>query len=386
MADRRVFSALCLLLAATFAAPAGAQQPAPTAPGNPPAPAGTITPPAPAGTATPPAGTTTPPAGTVTPQPEPANVDASASVKETGAAPVPEEPTKTPGAEGPAEKPAELPVIPNNRLYLASLSVVRLNPLGLETQNRLVFQRRLMESQSLLFRDTFVSGAASLKLNPAFLKVGPIIELQPIAVLNIRAGYEFVPYFGSFGNVQSYPNPTIDYSDDARKKSEDRAYSTTGHHVLIEPTLQAKVKSVAIRSKLAVEYWAMNVNAGDTTFYDATLDTHVPANGLILANDTDVLYLAGKLTAGIRFSGVWPIYQDADFGPTGKPEDFAGTSHMRVGPLLAYSLNTKEFGSTFNKPTVLANIAWYVDHPNREGGLPYILVGFAFSSDLLPSN
>jgi hypothetical protein len=330
MADRRVFSSLCLLLATSFSAPLWAQQPAP-------------------------------------------------------AAPVPEEPTKTPGAEGAAEKPLELPAIPKNRLYLGSLSVLRLNPIGLETQNRLVFQRRLMDSQAPLFRDTFVSGAASLKLNPAFLKVGPIIELQPIAVLNIRAGYEFVPYFGSFGFLQSYPNPTIDYRDDARQATEAEAYSTTGHHVLIEPTLQAKVKSVAIRSKLSVEYWAMNVNEGDTTFYDATLDTHVPANGLILANDTDVLYLAGKLTAGVRFSGVWPIYQDADFGPAGKPADFEGASHMRLGPLLAYAFNTKEVGSNFNKPTVLANIAWYLDHPNREGGLPYILIGFAFSSDFLPS-
>jgi hypothetical protein len=59
---------------------------------------------------------------------------------------------------------------------------------------------------------------------------------------------------------------------------------------------------------------------------------------------------------------------------------------MRVGPLVAFSFNTKEFGSGFNKPTVLANVAWYLDHPNREGGVPYVLLGFAFSSDLLPSD
>lgn len=384
MANRRVFSALCLLLAASMTAPAFAQQPAATSPASPPAP--------PSPTLAPTSASSPPPAPESQPaspqpapesQPEPAKADAS--VKAPEAAPVPKEPAKAPGAEGSAEKAPALPPIPKNRLYLGSLTILRYNPLGLETQNRLVFQRRLMESESLLFRDTFVSGAASLKLNPAYLKVGPIIELQPIAVLNIRAGYEFVPYFGSLGFLQSYPTPAADYSDDARKATKDSSYSTTGHHVLIEPTLQAKVKSVALRSKLAVEYWAMKVNDGDTTFYDATLDTHVPANGLVLSNDTDLLYLAGKLTAGVRFSAVWPIYQDADFGPTGKPADFGGTSHMRVGPLVAYSFNTKDFGSGFNKPTLLANIAWYVDHPNRVGGVPYILLGFAFSSDLLPS-
>jgi hypothetical protein len=85
-----------------------------------------------------------------------------------------------------------------------------------------------------------VSGAASLKLNRAFLKWGPIIELQPIAVLKKHpAGYEFVPYFAPSGSP-TYPTPrpitpTIRRTDDRRP-----AYSTTGHHVLIEPTLQAK--------------------------------------------------------------------------------------------------------------------------------------------------
>lgn len=380
MADRRVLSALCLLVSASIAAPAWAQQPAAPAPAS-----TTPVAPPPAATAEPEA---TPPAATPdAPESQPPPAATPTDTKPPGDAPVAAAPaiTNAPGAED-KDKPAALPPIPKNRLYLASLTILRYNPLGLETQNRLVFQRRLMESESLLFRDTFVSGAASVKLNPAYLKVGPIIELQPIAVLNIRAGYEFVPYFGSLGFLQSYPTPAADYSDDARKATEDASYSTTGHHVMIEPTLQAKVKSVAIRSKLAVEYWAMKVNDGDTTFYDATLDTHVPANGMVLSNDTDLLYLGGKLTAGVRFSAVWPIYQDADFGPAGKPADFGGASHMRIGPLAAYSFNTKDFGSGFNKPTILANVAWYLDHPNREGGVPYVLLGFSFSSDLLPSD
>jgi hypothetical protein len=116
----------------------------------------------------------------------------------------------------------------------------------------------------------------------------------------------------------------------------------------------------------------MNVNEGDTTFYDATLDTHVPANGLILANDTDLLYLAGSCTAGVRFSAVWPIYQDADFGPTGEPADFAGASHMRIGPLVAYhSIQTTSGRASTSRRAREHRLV--LDHPNREGGVPYVL-------------
>ena len=50
------------------------------------------------------------------------------------------------------------------------------------------------------------------------------------------------------------------------------------------------------------------------------------------------------------------------------------------GPV--FSFTTREH-SSFNKPTLLAMAGWYLDHPSREGGLPYLLLGFSFSSDLL---
>ncbi len=264
------------------------------------------------------------------------------------------------------EKPAEPPPIPLDRLYLASLTLVRYNPLGLETQNRLVFQHRLLDSESLLLRDTFVSGAASVKLNPAYIKVGPVVELQPAAVLNLRAGYEFSATLARSGSCNPYPDAARDYSDDARKITEGASYSTTGHHVFFEPTLQARVKSLAVRSKLAVEYWSMGLSSGDRVFYDATLDTLVPNKGWIVTNDTDLVYSAGRLTFGARFSGVWPIYGKEHLGAAGEPAGFGGNSHMRLGPIVAFSFNTREY-SSFNKPTLLAIAGWYLDHANREG-------------------
>lgn len=279
-----------------------------------------------------------------------------------------------PTAKEPALAPAPaLPPIPSLRLYYSTLEALRFNPLGLETQNRLVLQKRLFDSESPLLRDTFVSGAASLKLNPAFLKVGPLVELQPVAMLHLRAGYEYIQYFGTFGFLQSYPATGLDFSDDARDLSKDQAYSTSGHHFLVEPTLQAKVKSIVLRTKFAFEYWNVALRDGGTTFYDATLDTLVPGKGWIISNDTDLLMMSGPWVVGARFTGVFPRYAE---GIT------LDTQHMRVGPMAAYSFHTRE-GTTFNKPTVFATLAWYLKHPNREGAAPYVLTGFSFTSDLL---
>ncbi|MBU8896245.1 hypothetical protein KRR26_11550 [Corallococcus sp. M34] len=308
-------------------------------------------------------------AGAVEPQAPGSEPQASAAESQASA----------PEPASPLPEPLLLP--PQTRLFLSSLTVVRYNPLGLETQNRLVYQRRLFDSSELLFRDTFASAAASLKASPAYVKVGPMLELQPLTVLNLRAGYEYVRFFGTMGFLQSYPGPFHDFSDDVRDATRDGAYSTSGHHLLFEPTVQAKVKSVALRSKLAVEYWNVNLRDGaGGTFYDATLDTLVPGKGWVLANDTDLLYLGGAWTVGARFSAVWPRYgEDASL-----PANFKGNSHMRVGPLVAYSFHTRE-NSSFNRPTLLVIAGWYLQHPNRAEAMPYLLAGFSFSSDLMPS-
>ncbi|MCA9540282.1 MAG: hypothetical protein KC620_15395 [Myxococcales bacterium] len=295
-------------------------------------------------------------------------------------------PTETaPVDERPAENiPAEAAPRPAARWVLSHLDVIRLNPLGLETQNRFVWQHRLMDSDSVLFGNTFASAGLGLKLNPAFLKVGPVVEVQPIAVLHVRVAYEFMQFFGTFDYVQSYPEPTDPdgFSDDNRKKEEnaERAYTTNGHHAYIEPTVQAKVGPIALRSKFAFEWWKMSLENGDRVWYDATLDTYVPGEGLVMTNDTDLLYLAGDFIGGARLSWVNPLYSDDDF-VAGEPDGFDGMSHLRVGPLAVYTLSKRE-GEKPVAHRVLAHAAWYLDHPNREGAMPYLLVGYSYERDI----
>ncbi|QSQ15652.1 hypothetical protein [Myxococcus landrumensis] len=282
----------------------------------------------------------------------------------------------------PANEPSPavpLRPIPNVRLYLTSLNLFRVNPLGLETQNRLVLQKRLFDSTSVVLRDTFVNAAASLKVSPASLKVGPTVEIQPVALFNLRASYEYTQFMGTMGFLQSYPDPIRDFSDDALDAGEDSAYSTSGHHFMLEPTLQAKVGPIAVRTKFSFEYWNLSLRDGETTFYDPFLDTLLAGKGWVYTNDSDVIYLADRWATGVRFSGVWPQY-DADQGISGSRK--ANNSHMRVGPFASYAFNQDE-GTLFNRPTVVASVAWYLKHPSRQDALPFMFVGFAFNSDLM---
>jgi hypothetical protein len=285
-----------------------------------------------------------------------------------------------PPTEQPAASAFAPPTPPNLRLYYANINFLRYNPIGIETQHRMVFQKRLSESKSPLFYDTFVNGALAVKLNPASMKVGPVVEFQPITMLNVRATYEYLRFFGAFGFLQSYGDPALDFSDDSRADTKDNAYSTGGQHFMVEPTLQAKVGSFVVRSKASIEYWNVDLREGNrAAFYDALLDTLVPGKGWVFTNDSDLLMLASpQLTLGARFSAVWPRYEN----DSGAPK--TDNSHMRIGPMAAYSFHTRE-GSSFNRPTLFVNAAWYLKHPNRSGGMPYIAAGFSFTSDLMSS-
>ncbi|MDB4968342.1 MAG: hypothetical protein JWN44_4031 [Myxococcales bacterium] len=291
---------------------------------------------------------------------------------------------------------------PKNRLVLQNLFVVRLNPVGIEDQIRFGWQQRISDKMSPLFRDTFWFAGIAPKINPAFVKLGPSLELQPLSVFNLRLAAEYVGWFSTFGYLQSFGSPLDEYFERSLKQAQDanRNYATNGVHVMIEPLLQAKIGPIAIRNKLSLEYWYMSVHSGDTVFYDATLDTLVPANGWVLANDLDVLYINAKyrFVAGVRYSVVKPLFAQSDFR-AGEDRSKDDNDHQRIGPLLAYTFFDHPGFGRFNKPTVLLIANWYLDHRYRTGrediallpslyarggGIPYIVLGFAFQSDLLP--
>lgn len=291
---------------------------------------------------------------------------------------------------------------PKHRVVLNNLFGLRLNPMGVEDQLRLGYQLRLLDRSSKWLRDTFFFAGIAPRLNPAFVKIGPSVEIQPVSIFNLRLGIEYMGFFGSLGFLQSYPSALAAYDDRSMKAAQDAGgnYRSGGLHVMIEPTVTLKLGPVVLRDKVAFEYWRMNLRQGDRLFYEITLDTLVPGRGWVITNDLDVLYVHPnpryRFTLGLRYSMVKPLYTHGDFAP-GDDADREDNQHQRLGPLFAYTFFDHGY-ARFDRPTLIVMASWYLDARYRRGdadsaivpgrfvpstGVPYVVLGFSFQCDLL---
>jgi hypothetical protein len=287
-----------------------------------------------------------------------------------------------------AQSPVPAAETPEHRLVINSLLVTRLNPLGLELQTRGGYQKRLYRNEGALFRDNFLFVGTYPRVSPATIKVGPVVEFQPLSIFNLRLSAEYVSLFGVQGYLQSRASPNADYSDTVLKAGKDAGdfYAASGSRLAIEPFVQVKVGPIAVRNRFALEYWRMGLRDADTVWYEATLDTMVPGNGLTYANDLDVLFLGlPPLVLGARHSLVKPVYSSRQLGD-GQALS-VNNGHHRLGLLAAYVFYDEGY-TAFNKPAIILNVAWYLRHRYRTGAdvsraMPYVVLGFAFQSDLL---
>jgi hypothetical protein len=278
--------------------------------------------------------------------------------------------------------------VPTRRVVFSSLLGLRGNPLGLEFQTKGGYQQQLYRDESPLLRDNFFLVGVFPKLSPASIKIGPVVEIQPLSIFNLRLSAEYVGFFSTFGYVQSRPSPNLDYSEAALDGGEaaGQNYAASGAHFTIEPSVQMKVGPVAVRNRLMLEYWRMSLRDGDRVWYDGTLDTLVPGRGFTLANDLDVLFLGlPPLVVGARYSLVEPLYSARQL--PGEEALSVDNGHHRVGLLAAYVFYDEGY-TAFNKPALILNVAWYLQHRYRTGlevsrAVPYAVLGFAFQSDLL---
>jgi hypothetical protein len=294
------------------------------------------------------------------------------------------------------------PLPPAKRLVLNSLNIFRWNPIGLESQNRFGWQQRIYEGKGRATRDNFWFAGTYLRLNPASVRAAAMIEVQPLAVFNLRLTAEQLYYYGNFTFLQSRGSATDDLSDAAMKQNREGPlgnYAGGGQHVSIEPTLQVafgpKERQIVIRNKTLLGWFNMDLRSGDRVWYEPTLDVPVPRQGWVLANDADLLWrgTVGKatLTLGLRYSMVRPLYDSGEVKAGEEPDAAAALKdHHRLGLLAAYTFYDT-VDARFEKPTVLLIASRYLDHAHRLGvgpnsvnaNVPYLVLGFAFQSDLL---
>lgn len=269
-----------------------------------------------------------------------------------------------------------------NRLHHSGLLALRLNPRGLIGRFELGYRHALHQDRDgVLFRDTYLGASAITMITPAFGKAGVLLTAKPLAVLEVMASYEAVGYFGGFDLFQSFPSPADEYSDGVLAENGEAGanYATGGHQITLSGRLQAAVGPIAIRNTTAANYFAMNLQDGHTVFYEITLDVLAPGQGLVIANDLDVLFIGvDNLVAGLRFTSTHAFYGEVDS---------PNTPTHRVGPILLYTFKS-EPGARLNEPSLLVLANWWTRHRYRAGqavsqAMPYLVVGFTYTGDLL---
>jgi hypothetical protein len=279
---------------------------------------------------------------------------------------------------------------PQHRLVHRNLFIIRNTPLGVGIDSRLSYRYRLYKSESPALRDNFLGvGAASL-LSPAFVRVGPYAEFNPLSVFSVWATAQYIKYFGTFDLVQGFPGAQSDFSDSAIERNAANHQAAHGWELTLGASFQAKVSNIVFRNQVRMIRGDLKLRPGERIYYDQLYDVGAPNKGWFLTNDVDLMYQTrgNKLLVGARYTITAPFYDEAKHFDPESPVTSVHNGSQRLGPSIAYTFKNED-GARFNTPTVLLIAQWWLRHRFRtgadsSGALPVVGVGFQTTGDLLP--
>jgi hypothetical protein len=344
------------------------------------------------------------------PEPPPPEIEAPATESEAAPEPGTEEVAASPIPPSEIEPPPEdQPAAPSaigdkHSVQYTNLLAPRINPLGLENRLWIGYQYRLYNKDKTILNGSNLGIFFRPILNPAVALIGATVQVQPAAVLRLRATYSFVQWFGTFQFVQSYESPYDDYSEqrldeqsEVDKGAPGKNYVTNAHQVELEALLQAKVKGFVFRSSIFGIYnFYPSLRGDDDIIYDPRFDLLVPGRGWMLANDTDLMWLTefkgekrASLLTGVRATTLMPFFPDDTYEEGDTIKNPVGPQ-LRIGPVIGYTFFDRPT-KKFNKPTLLLIPQWNILHRWRTGrdvitAYPTIIIAFAFSGQLWGKN
>jgi hypothetical protein len=277
---------------------------------------------------------------------------------------------------------------PLHRIVHKNTFAIRVNPLGLLYDGRFSYRLRLYQHESKALRDNFVGVGLAPTASPAFVRVGPFVEFNPLSVLGFWAAVQFVQYFGTFNLLQGFPGAQSDFSDSAiTANGPTNRDATNGWELTIGATFQVKVSSIVVRSQARLVRGEMRLREGQRIYYDQFYDVGAPNGGFFFTNDLDVVWqgLDNKLIAGARYTFTTQFYEARHLDPN-DPTTVNNTMH-RVGPFFGYTFKIED-GAKFNTPTVFLLVQWWLQHRFRTGqdvsqAIPLFGVGFQTTGDFL---
>ncbi len=299
----------------------------------------------------------------------------------------PPEPPPTVGATEPVPVPEPAP---RHRLMYSNALVLRVNPLGLEDRFSLMYRRRLSARTGKLWDDTFFGIGITPTFAPSITRIGPTVQLIPLAILQLRASYYFIAYYGSQKfKAHPFDSPKDDFSPDTLQGRADnkQSISTYGGQAELSALFQVKFGPIALRDEAIFYNNNIKLPGGNDVFYDLRHDILAPAKGWFMSNDTDLIYVNTKLrlNAGLRATYYHIFYPKGVYEP-GDVRNDNSNDHARIGPLISYAFKDRP-ARRFTKPTLFFAAQWWVKHRYRAGqessqGLPLFVMGFSFTGEL----
>jgi hypothetical protein len=277
---------------------------------------------------------------------------------------------------------------PQLRVVHKNTFALRVNPLGLIYDGRFSVRERLFVSDSKALRDNFIGVGLLPCASPAFFRIGPFIEFNPISMFGVYAAIQYVQYFGTIDLAQGFAGAQSNFSDSAIKaNSATNHMVTNGWDLTFGATFQTKVWNVLIRDQAKLVRGVLKLKEGQRIYYDQYFDVGAPNGGWFFTNDFDLLYQAldNHLMVGARYTFTNPFYEERHYDPA---DDSRPNNAMhRVGPFVGYNFKMQD-GAAFNNPTVFLLVQWWVVHRFRTGldtpqALPLLGVGFQITGDFL---
>jgi hypothetical protein len=321
-----------------------------------------------------------------------------------GEQPAAGKPTKQPlGSEARhPKKKIQIPVDIGDKhsFTYTNMLTARHNPLGLENRLWIGYQYRLYNKNKTILNGSNIGIFLRPFVSPAVTLLGATVQVQPAAVLRLRATYSWMSWFGSFQFFQSFQSPYDDYSETRLRTMADAGqnYKTTGQQVELEALIQARYKGLVLRSATVANYNVMGMRGDDDLFYDIRIDMLVANRGWVLYNDTDLMWIHdfkgdrhASLMAGARASVVMPFYPDSVYEPGDELSNPNGPL-LRIGPSIGYVFYDRpDRNPRFNRPTLLLMPQWNVLHRWRAGRdhqtvMPTIALAFVFTGQLWGKN
>ncbi len=278
---------------------------------------------------------------------------------------------------------------PQHRIVHKNLIALRYNPLGLLYDGRFSYRFRLYATESKVLRDNFIGVGVAPTASPAFVRIGPYVEFNPLTILGFWSALQVVQYFGSFDLLQSFPGAQSDYRDTQIKALTGSRQPTNGWELTIGANFNIKVGPIVVRDFARLIHGNMAIRSGDRVYYDQFYDVLAPNGGWTFTNDADILWqgLENRLVIGARYTLSAPLYDPARHLDPNDPVQTADNSMHRLGPMVGYTFKSED-GAAFNNPTVFLLVQWWMKHRWRTGvdthpALPLMGLGFQITGDFL---